>query len=452
MTAPWRGGSRRVVFGAAAAIATSVASLVSAQASQSPPRPFDLVVTDRPLDGGDGLVVRWNSSGSDPKSWSIFRSRTKSELERFRRDRRVAAAQAAWASAMQGAAPADPEARVAAEAAARAAAESVASHESDVWFLVAEVPGTTATAIADKLPPGSAFRVRVAAIGENDAEGAFAETSEAITPDREMVLGDRVWLGLILLVLCATIGTCIFAAMRGRVMKIRRIAGLEAIDEAVGRATEMGRSVLYIPGIQDMDNVQTVAGVTILSHVARTAAEYEARIEVPTARSLVMTACREAMESAYYSAGRPEDFNPDQVNYITDEQFGYVAYVAGRMVREKPATCIYMGQFYAESLLLSENGNAIGAIQIAGTAETSQLPFFVAACDYTLIGEEFFAASAYLSGEPPQIGSLLGQDIGKALMALVLIGGVTSATIAALVPDSFASTITNYLRETVLKG
>ena len=84
----------------------------------------------------------------------------------------------------------------------------------------------------------------------------------------------------------------------------------------------------------------------------------------------------------------------------------------GAMVREKPAACFYMGVFYAERLLLlAETGNSVGAIQVAGTAMPAQLPFFVAACDYTLIGEEFFAASAYLSGEPSQLGSLRGQDM-----------------------------------------
>jgi hypothetical protein len=115
---------------------------------------------------------------------------------------------------------------------------------------------------------------------------------------------------------------------------------------------------------------------------------------------------------------------------VTDEQFGYTAYVSGLIVREKPAACFYMGCFYAESLILAETGNSVGAIQIAGTAMPSQLPFFVAACDYTLIGEEFFAASAYLSGQPDQLGSLKGQDVGKLIVAAVLVIGCLLATVA----------------------
>ena len=149
-----------------------------------------------------------------------------------------------------------------------------------------------------------------------------------------------------------------------------------------------------------------------------------------------MTTARETVEAAYLGEGRPDAYNEDNIYYLTDEQFGYTAGVQGAMVREKPAACFYMGAFYAESLILAETANSIGAIQIAGTAMPSQLPFFVAACDYTLIGEEFFAASAYLSNDPEQLGSLKGQDLGKIIAAILLILGCALATLATVIPDS----------------
>jgi hypothetical protein len=91
---------------------------------------------------------------------------------------------------------------------------------------------------------------------------------------------------------------------RGKPPTIRRIAALEAVNEAIGRATEMGRPVLFIPGVQDMDNIQTVAGITMLGRVARTAAEYDAVVEAPTCRSLVMEAAREAVQASCLAAGR----------------------------------------------------------------------------------------------------------------------------------------------------
>lgn len=230
------------------------------------------------------------------------------------------------------------------------------------------------------------------------------------------------------LILCVFIIYYINQAKAGKALFIRKIAGLEAVDEAVGRATEMGKKIYYIPGTQDMDNVQTIAGVTILGRVAELAAQYETYLQVPVSRSLVLVTAREIVKEAYSKAGRPDAFQEDQVHYLTDDQFGYAAGIDGMVVREKPATIFFMGAFYAESLILAETGNSIGAIQIAGTGMPSQLPFFVAACDYTLIGEELFAASAYLSREPKLLGSLKGQDMGKAVILVAIIIGLLLET------------------------
>jgi hypothetical protein len=267
---------------------------------------------------------------------------------------------------------------------------------------------------------------------------ALAQAAGAVDAGKDWIRTDRLNLLLVILIVVAAVVAAIAAARSGRPVKIRRLAALDAVDEAIGRATEMGRSVLFVPGIQDMTDIQTVAGVTILGRVAKTAAEYDARLEVPTCRSIVMSASRDAVQAAHFEAGRPETYNEGNIYYLTDEQFGYVAAVTGSMVRDKPAACFYMGAFYAESLLFAENGNSIGAIQIAGTAEPSQLPFFVAACDYTLIGEEFFAASAYLSGERDQLGSIQGQDLGKLFAAAAIVVGCALCTLGIVSPP-FAS-------------
>lgn len=234
---------------------------------------------------------------------------------------------------------------------------------------------------------------------------------------------------LSLFILSLIIGLAIFyfieRAKSEKGLFIRKIAGLEAVDDAVGRATEMGRKIIYIPGIMDMDSMQTIAGVTILGRVAKLVAEYEAKLEVPVSRSLVMVTCREVVKEAYLNAGRPDAYNDDMVYYLTDDQFAYAAALDGLFLRDRPAAVFLQGQFYAESLILAETANSVGAIQIAGTAMPTQLPFFVAACDYTLIGEELFAASAYLSKDPKLLGSLKGQDVGKFIFLLaILIGAV----------------------------
>ncbi len=252
---------------------------------------------------------------------------------------------------------------------------------------------------------------------------------------------------IILAIISAVIMYFIEQGKRGKDLFIRRIAGLTAVEDAVGRATEMGRPVLYIPGIMDMDDIQTIASMVILGRVAAKTAEYGSPLMVPTCRSVVMSVAQEVVKASYIQAGRPDAYVKESISYLTDDQFGYAAGVDGIMVRERPAAIFMLGTFYAESLILAETGRGVGAIQIAGTAMPSQIPFFVAACDYTLIGEELFAASAYLSKEPKLLGSLRGQDVAKLFFMIVIVLGVITATIgegwepAARVAD-FLRTIT----------
>lgn len=273
------------------------------------------------------------------------------------------------------------------------------------------------------------------AIEEADVDTAIAATDVvAEKVDEEKVKSyfrrERWNVLVIIAALLCFISYFTFQAQRGKELFVRRISGLSALDEAVGRATEMGRGVLYIPGIRDMDDIQTIAGITIMGHVAKKTAEYDTPFYAPMSRSFVMSVAQEVVKQSYLEKGRADAFRPDRINYLTDDQFGFTAGVSGLMMREKPAACFFLGTFFAESLILAETGNKVGAIQVAGTAEPSQIPFFVAACDYTLIGEELFAASAYLSQNPKEIGSLKGQDVSKAIIIGIIIIGTILMSIS----------------------
>jgi len=311
-------------------------------------------------------------------------------------------------------------------------------------------PGPYAYVDQDLLRPNREYQYEVRYVDASGQTHALGRT-QVVRAAGNWYNWSRNSLFWVVLILSAVVLTFIWMARRGVELKIRTIAGLEAVDEAVGRATEMGRPIMFIPGIQDMNDIQTIAGLTVLGRVARVAAERDALLEVPTARSLVMTAARETVHSSFLDAGRPDAYDEKRIYYTTDEQFGYVAAVTGAMVREKPATCFYMGAFYAESLILAETANATGSIQIAGTAMPAQLPFFVAACDYTLIGEEFFAASAYLSGEPQQLGSLKGQDAGKIFGLILILLGVASATLFKTTHADWFERATDFMAHSVLE-
>lgn len=248
---------------------------------------------------------------------------------------------------------------------------------------------------------------------------------------------DQNWLAVILfeIVLAAVILYRIFSARKGKKLFIRRIPGLNAVEEAIGRATEMGRPVVMIPGLSGFD-VVTLQALTIFSYITRKTARFGNSIFLPVCDAQVLTVAEEVLRNAYEAEGVPERFDADTVQFLSDRQFAYASGVAGLIQREKAAAIFMFGTFFAESLIFAESGNQAGAIQIAGTDSTTQVPFFIAACDYTIIGDEFYAASAYLSREPTLLGSLVGQDFGKLMLMVVMVLGVIAATLVPAVPES----------------
>jgi len=232
------------------------------------------------------------------------------------------------------------------------------------------------------------------------------------------------------LIFSAIVVTFIEIAKRRPGLFIRKIAGLEAIDEAIGRSTEMDRPVYFIHGSGLVSDLSAIASVNILSHIAYRTAEHDSRIHVMNQDPIVTAVSQEVVQQAFTEAGRPDAYNPDDVSLTAYEQFAFVAAVSGMMVRQQPGAIFILGYFGAESLLLAETGSSTGAIQVAGTDAYTQLPFFITTCDYTLMGEELYAASAYLSREPRLLGSLRGQDVGKAFIMVALLIGTILLTAA----------------------
>lgn len=224
-------------------------------------------------------------------------------------------------------------------------------------------------------------------------------------------------------------------ARSGDKLFIRKIAGLDAIGDAVGRSTEMGRPILYSFGLSYLNEVWTIASLSILYHVAQKSAEYSTRLLNPHYDPLVMSAAQETIKQAYLETGRPDLYDERDIPFLTADQFGYAAGVDGIMMREKPGAVFWQGYFYAESLILAETGHSVGAIQIAGTTSVEQIPFFVAACDYTLIGEEMYAASCYLKPEPQLLGSLKGEDFTKAIIIVFLTFGTALGTLGVVLEN-----------------
>ncbi len=307
---------------------------------------------------------------------------------------------------------------------------------------VVKIGETTDTLMIDTtLKPGVSYLYMVRSYGPDDTTFVDSKWSDPVKvetaqkeEERQYILGFIAKERFPVLIFLLFFGFLFFyyynQARMGKEIFIRRLAGLDAIDEAVGRSTEMGKPVVFVHGLAGLDSPTTISAIAILKYIAKKVALYEIDLIVPNADPLVLLASKEAVKEGMLEAGRPDVYKEENIMFLTTQQFGYAAGVNGILVREKPGATFFMGYFYAESLVMAETAYTIGSISIAGTTAVTQLPFFIAACDYTLIGEEMYAASAYLSKNPVEIGTIKSEDIAKILLIAAIIVGVTLATLA----------------------
>jgi len=231
---------------------------------------------------------------------------------------------------------------------------------------------------------------------------------------------------ILMFVFAAAVLVCLWRAKRGRVPYIRRIPGIASLEEALGRATEMGRPVIFGLGHSGLQAIETHAALSILAYVARLAARLRTPFITLVSQQDVYPVAEETVRQAYTAEGVPDQFHAeDQVRYLSGHSVIY-AMGAARLIEESKAGCaLFFGVFDFTSLLMTEPGARMGVMQIAGDPSLFQIPFFVCTCDYTVIGEEYFAAGAYLSPEPQTRATLVSQDIIKAVFGgMVLLGTV----------------------------
>ena len=224
----------------------------------------------------------------------------------------------------------------------------------------------------------------------------------------------------------------IYLTRKGKfVPKIRRLAAIDGIEQVVGRCTEMGAKVHFTPGWDWSPGLageragDFMAGLQVLDYVAYLCAKYNTALVTTVMKPELVAVSEDITRSAYLRAGKPPDEVHPDVRFLSTEQLPAAAGVLGIMARENVRGNIMIGFFGGAALIMAEAAFNLGAVQVGGVTEFLQAPFFVAACDYALIGEEVYAAGAYLSEDPVLRGSIQAQDFVKfVVIPLIILGAV----------------------------
>ena len=238
------------------------------------------------------------------------------------------------------------------------------------------------------------------------------------------IAGRSTWIILMLLTfVCIYISSLMIK--KNIPYKLRSVGALDAVDDAIARCSEMGRPVLVSLGKRAVRHQDSVAAVPVLSYIATKCAELGSEIITCTCQPDWQPLAETVLEESYRVAGVPEAYNPEMVRFISPMGYAYVTGMLGIVNREEVGTTFMLGGYGGELLILSEETGLLDSMVLSINGAYGQIYSVIVSSDYTAIGEEAYAASAYLGTEEQRI-NLVASDvlkivsIGASVIGLIL--------------------------------
>ena len=206
----------------------------------------------------------------------------------------------------------------------------------------------------------------------------------------------------------------------------RPLRGLGVIWQALARGAETGRAIHLSPGSGGIggrsSTVETVAGLLAAERVATEAALNGAPLIASSGDAVAHLALRGTLRQAYQRAGLGQDYDSTNVQLLAHQDaMAYASGVSALYLRQKLEASQLIGGFGQEFLLAGEVGAQAGVPQLAGAAATNALPLAYLTAEGTLIGEELYAAEAYLARTPAPQARLLTQDALRTVIILAIV-------------------------------
>ncbi len=248
--------------------------------------------------------------------------------------------------------------------------------------------------------------------------------------------GEAVLLLLAILVVATT--TLIYhgRTVRGILPFRRPLPALDTLRAALGRGAETGRALHISPGTGTIGAgpngrataAETIAGLLVAERVVSDAALNGAPILVSSGDAVAHLALRGTLRQAYQRAGLAQDYDSSRVQLLAHQNpLAYAVGVTTLYGRQQLEASLLVGDFGPEFLLIGEDGAQRGLPQVGGTTTTTALPVMFLSTQTTLIGEEIFAAEAYLSNVGTSQARLMTQDILRTTVIVIILAGLIYA-------------------------
>jgi hypothetical protein len=215
-------------------------------------------------------------------------------------------------------------------------------------------------------------------------------------------------------------------AKGGAYFPLRPLPAYARLQELVHQAIESGKPIHVGLGSGEVGGPATteaLMGLTVFDYVARHAAASNQTVLGTTGDPTILATAQGVLQRARMEAGYPEYYQGREVSYAGPDPLAYAASAADAVGREAHTANVLLGRFGAEGLWMAEAMRTPAMAQLGGSSDPRGVALLAASLDEVVIGEEVFAAGAYLH-RPSHLGSLAMQDMLRMVMILSILVGV----------------------------
>lgn len=229
-----------------------------------------------------------------------------------------------------------------------------------------------------------------------------------------------------LLILAAVLLLALILLRRRSPAALRHIAAYEQLNRSVGLAVENGTRLHFSLGRGSLfpaRGASALAGLAMLRKLSERTSVSDKPPVVTSGDASLAVLSQDTLQSGYRAAGAEE-----QYRFTTGRLAGLtpLSFAAGAMPTvhdEDVSANVYIGDFGAESALLTEAAERQNSTLIAASDNLAAQSVFYASSQEPLIGEELFAAGAYVGAGAAHDASLNVQDILRWLLILAMLAG-----------------------------
>lgn len=207
---------------------------------------------------------------------------------------------------------------------------------------------------------------------------------------------------------------------------VRELPALMRLYRAIGLSVEDGTRLHILLGHGGLLNARggsAFAGLAALRLIAERTSVSDKPPVASAGDPTLGLLTQDTLQAGYQAAGVDELYVPTSGRVTGFGPFGYAAGAMPINSNENISANILLGHFGAEVGLLTEASERENVTLIGASDDLAGQSVLFASSQESLIGEELFAAGAYIGAGPSHMASLTVQDILRWGIVLALLGG-----------------------------